>query len=74
MLSRTIGTTQDPEIPRLTKTQAAEILGISARTLDRWIAAGTVPAHKLGPRTVRIHRADLEALFADASTQDDGAA
>lgn len=43
--------------------QAAEYLGITDRTLRRMIAAGDLPAYRLGPRLLRIDVADLDALM-----------
>ena len=38
---------------------AAEVLGVSARTLRRRVAEGEIPAIRLGPRTVRFDPQDL---------------
>lgn len=43
----------------LTKGQAAEKLGITIRTLDRYIASGKLKAHKLSPRCIRISEQDI---------------
>ena len=43
--------------------QAAEYLGITDRTLRRMIAAGKLPAYRLGPRLLRIDVNDLDALL-----------
>lgn len=43
--------------------QAADYLGITDRTLRRMIAAGKLPAYRLGPRLLRIDVADLDALL-----------
>lgn len=43
--------------------EAAEYLGITDRTLRRMIAAGKLPAYRLGPRLLRIDVADLDALM-----------
>lgn len=40
---------------------AAEILGQSVKTLRRRIAAGTLPAYRFGPRSIRVKLEDLEA-------------
>ena len=48
----------------MTKREAAEWLRISVRTLERYIDAGAVPVVKLGVRSVRIRRSDLDALLA----------
>jgi excisionase family DNA binding protein len=47
----------------LTLDDAAEHLLVSRRTIRRWIAAGDLPAYRVGPRQVRIATADLDALM-----------
>jgi excisionase family DNA binding protein len=42
-------------------TEAAELLGVSRRTLERRIAAGALPVFRDGPRLMRVARADLDA-------------
>jgi excisionase family DNA binding protein len=54
--------------PHVTRHEAAEILGVSLRTLDRLLAAGKLPYTKLPsgegqPKAVRIHRAELALLL-----------
>src|SRR5436190_1788718 len=46
-----------------TRSQIAEAAGVSTATVDRLIADGTLPAHRLGPghRLVRVHRDVAEA-------------
>ena len=39
--------------------QAAEHLGVSAMTIRRWIAAGRLSAHRIGPRLIRLDRDEL---------------
>lgn len=46
---------------------AAEYLGVSAKTLTRWVAAGRIKAHKLSSHCVVFARADIESLLADAA-------
>ena len=41
----------------------AEQLGVSSKTVRRWIAAGDLPVHRLG-RQLRISEADLVAFIA----------
>ncbi|MBV9328598.1 MAG: MEDS domain-containing protein [Chloroflexi bacterium] len=41
-------------------SQAAALLSVSRMTLWRWISAGELPACRLGHRTTRIRRGDLE--------------
>jgi excisionase family DNA binding protein len=42
----------------LTVNQVAMQLGLSKKTVWRWIAAGELPIHRLG-RSVRVAEADL---------------
>lgn len=46
----------------VTIAQAAERLGVSRDTIRRRIADGTVPAVRVGPRSIRIAVEDLAAL------------
>ena len=59
----------------LSTRQAAEYLGLSTRTLDRYRVSGAGPKfHKFGNR-VRYARADVEAWAAErrySSTSDEG--
>jgi excisionase family DNA binding protein len=43
-------------------SQAAELLGVSRVSIWRWIRAGHLPVVRLGHRTARIKRDDLERL------------
>ena len=52
----------------LTKDEAADRLGISRRTLERWIDAGRLAAIKPSPGVVRIHPDELDRLIAESST------
>ncbi len=61
----------DPEHPEqntqsgddlLTMQEAAEILKVSTVTLSRWRRQGRLPTLKIGPRAVRIRRADLDLV------------
>lgn len=56
--------TADPDL--LTKAEAAELLGVSPATISRWLKEGRLPAYRLGPRAVRIRRADLDDLLRPA--------
>ena len=47
-------------------SDAASVIGVSRRTVERWIAGGTLRAHKVG-RTVLIPAADVHALTAGAA-------
>lgn len=55
----------DPVVPRWMGTQeAARYLGITSRTLYRFINDGDLPAYKMG-RVIRLKQTDLDA-FVDA--------
>ncbi len=42
---------------------AAELAGVSTKTIRRKIADGTIKAHRVGTRTIRISSAELDNLF-----------
>jgi excisionase family DNA binding protein len=42
------------------KPEAAEILGVSVRTLEKMIARGALPAYRIGPKMVRLRREDID--------------
>lgn len=44
-------------------TEAASLLGVNRVSVWRWIRAGHLPAAKLGHRTTRIRREDLERVL-----------
>ena len=46
----------------LTPDEAAEYLKVTRRTIDRWIADGTIKASKIG-RVVRINRSEINRLL-----------
>lgn len=46
--------------------EAAELLGVSPSTVWRWIDAGRLPAYRVGPKNIRIARADVEAAIRPA--------
>lgn len=46
----------------LTIAEAAELLKVSTVTLSRWRRQGRLPTLKIGPRAVRIRRADLDLI------------
>jgi len=41
--------------PFLTRQELAEVLKVSVRTIDRMVAAGQLPARRLGRSTVRFY-------------------
>jgi excisionase family DNA binding protein len=54
-----------PALPRDWKSpqDAADYAGVCVRTIHRRILDGSLPAHRMGPRLLRIDRADLDKLF-----------
>ncbi len=55
-----------PQLPRrryLSIEQAADQLGVTPRSIRRWISDGTIPAARLGRRIVRIAEDDLAAAL-----------
>lgn len=47
----------------LTRKEAAQRLGVHARTIDRWIIEGRLEATKLTPKVVRISVWSIEQMF-----------
>ena len=41
---------------------AATHLGVSSKTIRRYIAAGRLPAQRVGPRLIRVRVSDLDAM------------
>ncbi len=46
----------------LTRADVARIKQVSERTVDRWVAAGILPAYRLGPRLIRFRAEDVANL------------
>lgn len=46
----------------LTLAQAADLLGVCTRTIRRRIAAGDLPAYKIGRKAIRIKTVDLDRI------------
>ena len=47
----------------LSLAQAAELLGLSTRTIRRRIANGQLPAYRSGRKVIRIKSTDLDRIF-----------
>jgi excisionase family DNA binding protein len=47
--------------PYLSLDDAAELAGVSVKTLRRRIAEGRVVGYRMGPRCIRVRLLDLEA-------------
>ena len=54
-----------PERPAfyLSPPQAAEYMGVSRRTLDRWSKSGLLSRVRIGGRLIRFRRPDLDAMM-----------
>lgn len=46
----------------LSPAEAAAYKGVNESTIRRWIYKGLLPAQRVGPRLLRIKRADLDAM------------
>ena len=49
-----------------TVSEAADLLRVSRPTVWRWINDGALTAYRVGARTIRVRRADLEAALRPA--------
>jgi len=47
----------------VTVSEAAKALRVSVPTIKRWLKDGRIPAYHLGPRYIRIRRADLTRVL-----------
>lgn len=53
-----------PTLPSmLSMTETADLLGLSERTVRRYIASGQLRAHRLGPRMIRVERESVAGLL-----------
>lgn len=46
----------------ITINEAAAQAGVSRRTMERWIASGSVRYVRLGPRSLRLYPADVAKM------------
>ena len=53
-----------------TMAGAAERLEVDPSTVWRWIKAGILPAHRVGPRAIRINKEDLDKVIRPANGQE----
>lgn len=58
----------------ITQPEATNYLGVTDRTLRRYVAEGRLPAYRLGKRLLRFRQADLDALLRRIPTAGGGAA
>jgi excisionase family DNA binding protein len=62
--SRSLPRYHDTTKPMMTYQEAAELMVLSPRTLQRAAAVGDLAVVRIGHRTVRIRREDLDAWIA----------
>ena len=55
---------------QLTPKQAADLLGVSKRTLQRYVKAGLVPAARISRKVVRFKKSDILALLEPVKCQN----
>jgi excisionase family DNA binding protein len=48
--------------PFLSREEAAELLGVSHRTLRRWELRGQLPAVRINRRVIRYRRCDIDDM------------
>lgn len=51
----------------------ARSVGVSERTVRRWISQGLIPGHRVGPKLIRVDPADVEAMLHRIPTADPAA-
>jgi excisionase family DNA binding protein len=73
-LARTSPTDEHAPRAYYSISQAAAVLGVSRVTIWRWVSAGHMPVSRLGHRTVRIHRDDIDRLVEQRLTSHTAAA
>ena len=60
----TVATTPSRTVRRLESIpHAAEYVGVSTKTVRRWIAAGRVTGYRAGPRLIRVDLNELDAML-----------
>lgn len=47
---------------RIHPQEAADALGVSIRTIRRWVAEGKLTAYRVGPKLLRLDPAEVDAL------------
>lgn len=52
--------------------QASEYADVNPKTIRRWIAAGHVPAYRLGPRLLKVDLNELDAMLRPIPTVGGG--
>lgn len=49
----------EDEADTLSIREVAGFLGVSEKSVRRWVAAGLIPASRYGPRALRVNKNDL---------------
>ena len=62
------GSSQRPEIVWMSTQEAARRLGVTPRTLYRFVDEGSLPAYKMG-RVFRLKQSDVDAFIEQARVQ-----
>lgn len=65
-----VATREDQDAPSeyVSMTQAGELLAVHPTTVRYWIRRGYLRGYKVGPKTIRILRADLLGMVEQMST------
>ncbi|MBI3973520.1 MAG: helix-turn-helix domain-containing protein [Chloroflexi bacterium] len=56
----------------VTVAEAARLLQVSPSTIWRWIQADKLPAYRVGEKTIRVRKADLDAIIRPANVPAKG--
>jgi excisionase family DNA binding protein len=54
--------------------ETAKMHGVSEKTIRRWIAQGLIHGFRMGPRLIRVDRAEVEAMLRPIPTAGGDAA
>jgi len=64
-MSQSVQSLRMPELLRV--DEVASMLGVSQNMVYIWVRSGRLPGIKVGPRSLRVRRADLEAFLAEVT-------
>ena len=59
-MTRTVA--QEPPRRLISLNEAANLTGLSERTLRRYVSEGRLPGYRVGPRALRVRATDLDRL------------
>ena len=53
-----------PDLPPdlVTTAEAGRLVGVHRQTVRAWVLAGRLPAYRIGPRSLKVSRADMFSL------------